>query len=204
MKTIELEYGYQDKENPELAHRRVEFSHRPTGGDFMKAMEETDGANPEYLFVLMQAAISKFGDLTMPVPMTVLLSLNWIDQEDLQSAFFEFLGDTGSKQEAKILETGKVQLGFGIKRADGTNFDIVEFGKILNGYDQIQIRKDANSEFERNVLTIGREVSRMASADGSRKTDECPTLDELKSLDWEDFVILQQAVNEWRDSFRKR
>lgn len=202
MKAIELKYGYQDKENTELAHKQVEFARRPTGADFMRAMEETDGANPEFLFVLMSTAISKFGEITMPVPMTVLLSLNWIDQEGLQETFYEFLGDTSGKQEAKTLEMGKVQLAFGIER-DGANFDVVEFGNILNGYDQIQIRKDSATDFERSILTIGREVSRLSSSDGKRSVDGSLTLDELKKLDWEDFVSLQKAVEEWRDSFRK-
>ncbi len=200
---IELKFGYQDKENPELAHRRVEFSRRPTGADFMRAIEATDGANPEYLFELMATAITKFGELPMPVPMTTLLSLNWIDQEDLQSTFFEFLGYTGAKDDAKILENGKVQLAFGVER-EGVKYDTVEFGNILTGYDQIQIRKDAGTQIERDILTMGREIAAVSAADGSRKLDGGLTLDELKALDWEDFVMLKMGVEDWRDSFRKR
>lgn len=203
-KSLELQYGYQDKEDESLAHRQVVFSRRPTGADFVKAMEETDGANPEFLLNLMAEVISKFGEVRMPVPITVLLSLNWIDQEQLQEAFYEFLDETGGETEEKILEPGKVQLRFGIER-DGARYDIVEFGKLLNGYDQIKIRMETTNAYDRNTLAIGREISRLSSSSDVTQTIEGgATLDELKNLDYESYINLQKAVEDWRDSFRKR
>ncbi len=79
-RTFNLKFGYQDKENVEIVHREVVISRRPTGADFLKSMDESEGANPQFMLTMMQAASSKFGDLQMPVPMTVLLSLNWLDQ----------------------------------------------------------------------------------------------------------------------------
>jgi phage FluMu protein gp41 len=204
-KTIELAFGYQDKGDETKAHRSVVFSKRPTCADYINALDESEGKDPQFALDLMASAISKFGDLKMPVPMTAMLSLNWIDQEQLQKAFADFLGETGIEgREAKILETGKIQLAFGVEH-DGVKYDRLEFGKLLNGYDQIAINKEAKTTPDRHLLTIGREIVRLSSSsDESQKIDGGLTLDELKSLDYEDFLIVQQGVEEWKNSFRNR
>ncbi len=198
--SVELQFGYEDKESPEVKHRTVVFSKRPTGADFISAIESTNGEEPDYILAMMTPAISAFGHLPMPVPMTVLLSLNWRDRELLTAAFFEFLGNT-SGGEAKSLDGGKVQMSFGIER-DGVKYTTVAFGAMMTAYDEIAVRKEADSVIERNVLTMGREIVKISSADGIHQIDGGLTLSELKNLDWEDFVSLQSAEESWRNSFR--
>lgn len=199
--SVELKFGYEDKETPDVVHKTVVFSKRPTGADFINAGETTDGQEPDFTLALMMPSIAAFGNLPMPVPLSVLLSLNWLDRELLTGKFYEFLGATDGEQEAKALETGKVQLVFGAER-DGVKYTIVTFGKLLTAYDEIAIRKDTASAVERSVLTIGREIVRLSTADGLHQIDSGLTLDELKNLDWADFVTLQKAEDDWRDSFR--
>lgn len=199
--SVELQFGYEDKESAGVMHRSVVFSKRPTGADFMSAMESTGGQEPDYILAMMTPAISAFGNLPMPVPMTVLLSLNWRDRELLTGTFFEFLGNTNGDGEAKGLEGGKMQFSFGIER-DGVKYMTVEFGKLMTAYDEIAIRKEADSPIERQAATTGREIVKLSSADGLHVIDSDLTLADLKNLDWEDFVTLQQAEELWRDSFR--
>lgn len=199
--TVLIEYGYPDKEKEGFSHNDIVFSKRPTGGDFMRAMEASDGDNPEYLYELMTTSITSFGELPMPVPMTVLLALNWVDQEVLQAGFFDFLGSVSAEKPAAVIEPGKVRLGFGVERG-GVTYHIVQFGRMLTGYDQIAIRKNTATDIEKGVLTTGREILHLETLDGAR-SEEGLSLDELKSLDWEDLVMLEKGGKDWRDSFRK-
>lgn len=200
--SVELKFGYEDKESPDVVHKNVVFSKRPTGADFISAGEASDGQEPDFTLALMQPSISAFGNLPLPVPLTVLLSLNWLDRELLTGKFYEFLGATDGEREAKSLENGKVELSFGIER-DAVKYAVVEFGAMLTAYDEIAIRRETETAIERSVLTLGREIVRLSTADGSRQIDGGLTLEELKNLDWTDFVTLQKAEEDWRNSFRQ-
>lgn len=47
-KTIELPFGYEDKETPDVKHRRVSFGKRPTGADFIKAADNSSGSDLQF------------------------------------------------------------------------------------------------------------------------------------------------------------
>lgn len=209
-KFIELPFGYQDQETPELIHRAVTFGRRSTGGDVISASDAANGSDLQYTLEMIGRAITKFGGMKLPVPMTVLLSLDEIDRRELRGAYFEFLSLTAEnvnqaseeiKSEKAAVGTARLQFGF---ERDGVIFTTVEFGKRLTGYDEIKIESEAKSESEENVLKRAFRVSKISTADGAKSIEGAMTLDEMKSLDVADFILLQEAGEEWLNSFRKR
>lgn len=189
--TVDLKFGYEDKETPELKHRRVRFGRRPTGADFMKAAEESGNSDIQFSVGLMQTAIVEFGEMSLPVPLTVLLSLNQIDRELLTETYFSYLVATGA-DSGEILEDGKVRLGFGFERKNKKIFE-VQFGRLLTGYDEIEIESEQISFWQANALRISKEII--------SPTDL--TVAEIEALDVDDFTLLRNAEEAWLNSFRK-
>ncbi len=188
---IFLRFGYQDKENPELFHKHVGFGKRPTGADFIRAAEDGGGSDLQFALGLAQAAITEFGGLQMPCPMTVLLSLNQIDRERLLNAYYNYLVDT-RVGEGAMLEDGRVRLGKVLERADRQITEVV-FGKLLTGYDEIEIESAATSFWQGNVLRMTKEITEPNDL----------TVAEIESLDVDDFTLLRNAEEQWLNSFRQ-
>ena len=188
--SVELRFGYEDKETPDVKHRHVRLGKRPTAADFMKSAEECSGSDIQFSLGLAQSAIVEFGQLTMPVPLTVLLSLNQIDREKLIKTYFSFLTETGS-DGGEILENGKVRLGFGVERDGKKNVD-VEFTRLLDGYAEIEIEREAKTTWEANALRIAKEITSPSDL----------TLADIESLDVDDFTLLRNAEEQWLNSFR--
>lgn len=189
-RAVELKFGYEDKETPDVIHRRVVFAKRPTGGDFIRSADESGGSDIQFSLELAKSAITEFGGLEMPVPMTVLLSLNQIDREKLIAEYFSFLVSSEA-DEGKIIENGKVELGVGIERS-GKKIKNVEFGKLLTGYDEIEIEREARTEWQANGLRLAKQLT----------VPENVTLAEIESLDIDDFTLLRNAEEQWLNSFR--
>jgi hypothetical protein len=187
---VELKFGYEDREAPETMHRRVRFGRRPTAADFIKSAEECGGSDLQFALALAQSAIIEFGQLPMPVPLTVLLSLNQIDREKLTAAYFLFLGATGG-ENGEILDGGKVRLGTGFERNNKKIVDVT-FGKLLNGYDEIEIERQAEGLWHGNALRMTKEIT----------APQDLTLAEIQSLDVDDFTLLRNAEEQWLNSFR--
>ena len=198
--TVTLKFGYQDKESPGTAHTAVTFGKRATGGDVLRCADRANGSDTQYQLAMVAAAITHFGTLAMPAPLTVLLSLDEIDREQLLAAYFAFMGgaDTAAAQE---IAPGKARLAFGIER-DGVKYDAVEFGKRLTGYDDIEIEAEAGSEAEAVVLKRARRVVKISTADNTKTAAGGLTLAEMNALDYSDFIILKEVGDRWLDSFR--
>lgn len=201
---FQLKFGYQDKENPEVFHREVEISRRPTGADIFNAIENETGdaaANTRINLALIASAISKFGSMAMPVPMTTLLSLNEIDEEKLNEEYLLFLIGTQPETEQKVLEGNRAQLAFGIER-DGVKYYVIEFGKLLTGYDRIAIHGETQSEARFNALKIAREVVKISTLDNSSSISGGLTLAEIEAMDGADYLLCREAESQWLNSFR--
>ena len=201
-RSFNLKFGYKDKEDSEIIHREVVISRRPTGKDLIQIAEnDLDADETLSSLGLVAAMISRFGKLTMPVPITVLLQLNEIDTDKLRNEFSDFLSDSTEGKEAKVLDDGRAQLAFGINR-EGVNYDVVEFGNLLNGYDRININKEAKNPAQFKALKIAQEVAKLSTADGSKSISGALTLAEMESLDLSDIIVLMEAESQWLDSFR--
>lgn len=199
-----LKFGYQDKENPELIHREVIIGKRPTGADFLKAVEggnDDKAANTRINLALIVAAITKFGDLAMPTPMTTLLSLNEIDEERLNEEYLLFLVETQPETEQKILEGNRARLAFGVTRG-AVKYQIIEFGKLLDGYNRLKIQNEAQSDWHFAALKIGREVVRLSTLDGAQSAPGELTFAEIEAMDLTDFLVIRGCEAQWLDSFR--
>jgi len=197
-----LKFGYQDKENPDIFHREVVISKRPTAEDLMEILA-FDGASSDIQInlSLIAKSISVFGTLGMPVSITVLLSLNEIDENKLNEEYLMFLLSTQPETEQKVLEDNRAQLAFGIERK-GVKYHTVEFGNLLNGYDRIKLSEDSQNNTEYSALKIGREVVGLSTLDGEKSVSGELTLDEIKAMDVTDFMTLREAESQWLDSFR--
>lgn len=205
-RAFELKFGYEDKETPEVKHRSVVFGRRSTGADFIRAMENSNSSDTQFGVEMMVSAITKFGEMQMPVPMTVLLSLNRVDREKLSSEFFLFLAESSNKKAEKLTdaegkETGRIRFAHGIER-DGKHIVEFEFGNLLSGYDDIEIERQTGIEEERNAIRIGKEIAQLFTSDGTCIIGGL-TFDEMKSLDIDDFTFLREVEPEWLDSFRQ-
>lgn len=203
-RNFNLKFGYQDKEDSEVFHRAVEVSRRPTGADLFKAVEDgTDDRSAEtrISLALIKSAISKFGEITMPVPLTVLFELNEIDERKLNDEYLLFLAGTQPATEQKILEDHRAQLAFGIERG-GVQYQIVEFGKLLNGYDRMEIQDAAQNDWIFRARKLAREVVKISTLDGKKSVDGELTFAELEAMDSTDLLVLREAESQWLDSFR--
>lgn len=199
-----LKFGYQDKENPEIFHREVVIARRPTGADFFKAVEDgTDdrAANTRINLALIASAISKFGSMTMPVPITALFELNEIDEDKLNDEYLLFLVATQPETEQKILEGSCAQLAFGVER-DGVKYHVIEFGRLLNGYDRMEIQSVAQNDWIFEAKKIAREVVKISTLDGKKSVDGELTFEEIEAMDATDYLVLRECEAQWLNSFR--
>lgn len=199
-----LKFGYPDKENPEIIHREVVINRRPTGADFFRAVEDgtDDGAaNTRINLSLIKAAITKFGDITMPVPVTVLFSLNEIDEGKLNDEYLLYLLATQPETEQMILEDQRAQLAFGIER-DGVKYQIVEFGNLLTGYDRMKIQSETQNEWIFQAKKMAREVVKISTLDGVQFVAGELTFEEIEAMDATDLIVLRETEARFLNSFR--
>lgn len=187
---FDLKFGYQDKDEPTLLHKSVVINKRPSCGDYIGALERAGDSSLQLTLELVALSIAEFGKLTTPVPMTVLLSLNKIDRKFLVDEYNSFISETAISG-GKIIEGGKVRLSKGFER-DGKTIKDFEFGKLLTGYDEIEIEKQFSNSPKHTVLGIAKQLTNPSGV----------TLEELESLDSDDFLLLNEAEEKWLDSFR--
>lgn len=195
-----LKFGYTDKEEKSVVHQAVTMSKRPTGKDFLVASDLGGGtSSTRYTMAMVASAITAFGTVKMPVPLTVLLNLNRIDREKLLSEYLLF---TVIDAKPEQLETGKVQLVFGVER-DGVRYDVVEFGHLLTGYDEVAIEESTETVQQETAFKMALEVVRISTSDGIASLEGALTREEIESLDFDDYDALQKAEGVWLNSFRK-
>ncbi|MGB8508137.1 MAG: hypothetical protein WCD76_07020, partial [Pyrinomonadaceae bacterium] len=98
MKTIILIGGYKDASG--TLHREVEITKRLLGCDlFDIEANELSVLQTNRESLILSHAITKFGTLKMPTPLTALLALDSIDRDDLLDAYndLESEGSGGRK-----------------------------------------------------------------------------------------------------------
>lgn len=203
-RSFNLKFGYQDKQEAEVFHREITISRRPTGADIFKATANgTDDKNADFRInlSLIASSISKFGGIEMPVPITCLYGLNEIDEGKLNDEYLLFLLGTQPETEQKVLEDNRAQLSFGIERG-GVKYQIVKFGNLINGFDRIEIQKEAQSDWEYIAFKMAREVVELSTLDGSNTISTSITFAEIQAMDLTDFVTMREAESAWLDSFR--
>ncbi|PYS88972.1 MAG: hypothetical protein DMF64_18890 [Acidobacteria bacterium] len=131
MKSIVLVVGYTDKQN--VTHRDVEIGKRLRGADVFAIDDDPQSALPaNYQSLILSRAITKFGLLRMPVPLSVLLALDSIDRDDLIEAYNALDAEGSDGRKFEVLADNKVRLANGLD-LDGVVYDVAEFGHRITG-----------------------------------------------------------------------
>jgi phage FluMu protein gp41 len=201
--TVELAGGYKDKK--EVVHRAVAFAHRITAKDLFALDEDPRATIPtQYNDLLLSRAITKFGELKIPIAATVLLDLDSVDREDLVEGHNVFSALSAEGHNAEFLPDHNVRLGWGFK-INGLEYRRVAFGRRVTGRDEVDAdRAGLKPGVRRLCFLIGRQIQKISTQDSSSEIDGPVSLSEFESLDGADVATLRGAAELWRQSFRIR
>jgi hypothetical protein len=195
---VTLIFGYNDGNQ---THTEVVFSHRLTGADLLRISDdEMSEKTTQFNLMMQQAAITKFGSLSMPVPMTVLLSLKSPDRQELNKAHNKFLKKTSQGHRSEVISDAKVRLGYGFQ-IDGATYDVVEFGNLLSGYDELEA--DEMERWRRACFLQGKQISKLSQSNGQAVRLGPVELEHFDKLDGGDIFVLEAAATRFQDSFRR-
>jgi hypothetical protein len=199
--TIELAIGHTDLRGK--VHSRVTFGQRING----KKMFEIDGdpqssISTQYQDLVMRAAITEFGELKMPVALTVLLNLDSIDREDLAEGFARLMNESAGESRVEYLSETKVKLAYGYER-NGLVYDVATFGTRLTGMDEVAADREKLEGLRRHCFLAGRQVTRLSESKGESVLDGPMSLEIFETLDAIDIGAIRAASEVWRNSFRR-
>jgi hypothetical protein len=200
MKKITLVGGYADGKT---THKDVELGKRLLGADLF-AIDENPLSNlpSNHEFLILSRAITKFGGLRLPVPLTVLLSLDSIDRDDLLEAYNQLEAEGAEGREAEILSDSKVRLADGVE-IEEVRYDVVQFGNRIRGYDYAEADKQQLVGARKAFFLVGRQVSRLSQSDGEAALDGPLDLATLEKFYARDLYAMRSASELWRQSFRR-
>lgn len=204
--TVNLDIGHIDAEG--VVHTRVVFGRRIDGAALFKLDDNPMGALPtQYGDLLLQHSIVEFGKLKMPIAPTVLLSLDSTDREDLIRAHndFSLVRDAeGNVRQPEQIGDDRLKLAAGYE-AEGIRYDVVEFGRSITGYDQVEAERLRLSPVRRKCFLAGRQIKRLYQSDGPPAELAGPIdLYVFARLDSVDVGALIDSAEVWRHSFRRK
>ncbi|HEY6232803.1 MAG TPA: hypothetical protein VIW64_16180 [Pyrinomonadaceae bacterium] len=192
--------GYVDGKG--VRHNRVVFGHRVTAKEMLDLDSDRMAQIPTQRADLIVAKeIIEFGTLKMPVPLSVLLDLVDADREDLMAAENEFAEKSSAGRSVVVRDDGAT-LAFGFKINDVV-YTEVEFGTHNTGRDSVEADKLQLTGLGRECFLIGKQISRLKTADGAGVIDGPIALKDFDALeDGMDIVVLRGAAYLWRQTFR--
>lgn len=205
---IELIGGYTD--NKKARNTRVVFGRRLIAKDLFTLEDDPQAKIPtQYSDLIIRAHITEFGTLKMPVPLTVLLSLDSIDREDLEQGCDAFRALLALPAELLSEHKWKLSQGFQI---NGLLYNRVEFGVRTTGADSVEADRLGLPEgLRRECFFIGKQIKKIAAVavvdDKEVVTAELDgpvALKDFELLDGTEVTILRGAAELWRQSFRFR
>lgn len=200
--TIELPFGYEDKKG--VIHREVTFSRRLTAGDLMLLDNDPQAANPtQYGDLIRRRMITKFGGLRIPVDLSVLLSLNSIDRDELQSSADEFIRKGRGEAASEFLPESKVKMFFGFE-IEGTRYPVAEIGRMNTGRDEVEADNVGTRGITRECFLLGRMITQIATPGGEASVEGPIKLDLFNDLDAEDLNLLRIGARLAEATFRFR
>jgi hypothetical protein len=197
-KIIRLHFGY---ERGTETLRDVVISRRVTGSDLFRIADEGDGqSQTQFQLMVLQSAITKFGDLKMPVPMNVLLSLKRPDRKRIADAYDALVAETTDRaSKSEKLGEGRYKLARGFD-VEGTVYDVVEFGNHLTGYDELEA--DEMGGYRKVCFLIGKELTRISQSSGPAVLSGPFAVEMFEPLLAEEVFALQRFETDWYNSFR--
>jgi hypothetical protein len=193
--------GYKDTKG--VAHRHVVFGKSVTAKRLLEVRTDPQSVlQTQYQDLLLAESIVEFGTLPIPVPLTLLLSLNTIDRDDLRDGRDAFREKVTGGFKYEFTKDG-VTLNFGIKVGD-LRYTVIGFGHQLNGYDEVDADKLGLTEpLARMAFLAGRMVTRISTPEGNeiKGALEYETINS-DALDEDDLFALVSASELWRQTFR--
>lgn len=201
-KTIELEIGHFDGKG--VRHTRVTFGKRLRGRELFEMDADQQSDIPtQHQLMIYRGAITEFGTLPIPVPLTTLLKLDVVDLDALMAAYDEFLSVGTEGRIAKSISESEIKLALGYEN-NGIIYDHVIFGNRLTGMDLVAAEKESLDGLRRECFLIGRQIKRLSSDDGAHTLDGPIELQIFEKLDGSDIVAMRAASLVWRRSFRSQ
>lgn len=199
--SIELLGGYTDKEGN--TYTKVTFGRRLTAGDLMLIEDDPQSQiQTQHEELVRRRMITEFGTMKVPL-LSMLLSLDRVDRQDLDRAQDEFARKTRIDRNAEFLPGGKVKLYFGFKIADEI-YDIAEFGNRLSGNDDVEADRLNLRGVRRTCFELGRQISRLESSEHSLVLEGRLDIKHFETLDVEDLGMLRLGGELATQSFRFR
>lgn len=186
---IELTYGYKDKYG--VTHKHVTFGKRLTVGDLMKLDNDPRCQLPtQYSDIVNSRIITKFGDLPIPPPLDILLSLNRIDREDINAGVVQFLSSgTGDLPDDKYPNEPSCSIVFGFEH-DGSKYTEIEMNRLPTGHDEVEADSNNLRGVMRECFMIGKRITKISTGIGS-SLDGPIDLEKFKTLDSVDLNLLR-------------
>lgn len=197
---IELIGGYTDKDGN--IHKEVEFGKRLTVADMMLIERDPQAQNPVlYEDLVRRMMIVKFGTLKIPLMLPIFLQLDTIDRDDLGFAANEFLQKTRPGDNGELLPANSVRLMFGLT-IESTTYNVFKFGKRLTGQDEADAHSKNLVGISKFAYEIGKQITEISESETGLTIKGSLTLEQMSSLDGEDFNLLRVAGELYRQSFR--
>jgi hypothetical protein len=191
--TIELTFGYEDKDG--TVHREVTFGRRVTVGDLIVLDNDPRARNPvQYEDRTKLKAITKFGTMKLPLKIDVLLGLNSIDRADVDTGFDTFCVESRGDREAAYPTEKSTQVYFGFE-IDGEIYDVVEFGKLITGRDEVDAAAMSLAGIARECFLLGRRITRLSKSEDPIASIDGPLqLEAFTNLDAQDLLLLRAGA----------
>jgi hypothetical protein len=202
MKKVMLLIGYEDKS--QVTHRDVEIGKVLYGSDLFTIDEDPQNSGPTSReFLILRSAITKFGTLTVPVALSVLIALDSLDRDDLLEAYNNFVAESLDGRTSEFLPDNKVRLARGYE-SEGIVFDVVEFGTRLTGHHYIEADALELSETKRAFYLVGQQVVRLSQSEGKATLSGPMSVEECGTLVVPDLFTLRGGAELFRQSFRQK
>lgn len=199
--TIELQIGYRDKSG--AVHRRVTFGKRITGRMLFDIDSDPQGNDQtQYADLIARAAITEFGTVSLPVPLLALLQLDSVDRDAISEGLSQFLGAGLGERKVEIISENQIKLAVGYE-SNGLVYDMVYFGRAINGYDEIEANRLKLEGVRRVCFLAGKQVVKLSQSEGSSGLDGPIGLSIFEKLDSVDIQAIRVASEVWRRSFRR-
>jgi hypothetical protein len=185
--------------------RRVVFGKRLTAGDSIK-IEDDPQSSSELQRQLMyaRASIVEFGDKKRRPFLSELLTLKRADREIIVEGYVDFLDlSIGDRRQEKV-DDDTIKLAFGLAEG-GETFDLITLcdnSSQLSGYEELEIDRQVNGDFEHACVLIGRDVARLSQSDGGATIEGPLTIEQISRLDFFDLAFMRAAASERRLLFR--
>jgi hypothetical protein len=200
--TIQLPYGHTDKDGQ--VHSEVTFGKRVTASDMLNLDTDPQAqSRTQYADLIRRKSIVKFGGLTMPPPLIVLLGLNKIDRDDLATGFEDFMRLSRGERTGELRPGNVVKLFFGITIKDVT-YTLVTLDKLPTGHDEVAAdAMGLGDGLAREMFMLGRMVSRISTEDDVPLTLDGPLDSEVfADLDGDDISLLRKGAQMAEAFFR--